>query len=193
MCDYQEDQQNTPPPPKSAKPNTIVTQPSVPRNTAAPSSASSFSRLNYSHSLASEEKPTSMAEIIRRANSGAGTASVKSYSSFTKVSRSVLKKIVPLHARRKTPPQLPPKPPPPKKTKKQLELEEKWEEELEETIEGWVALSSQEREVLRKQKRDMEMGFEDRQSSLWYSQTVFQIRDERTVPCSVRPVCIDKR
>jgi hypothetical protein len=31
-----------------------------------------------------------------------------------------------------------------------LELEEKWEEGLEETIEGWVVLSSQEREVLKK-------------------------------------------
>jgi len=78
-----------------------------------------------------------------------------------KNSHSALKKIMPLHARRKTPPPLPPKPSPPKKMKKQLELEEKWEEELEETIEGWVALSSQERELVRKQKRDMEMGYED--------------------------------
>jgi len=101
-----------------------------------------------------------MAEIIKKANSATGTPSgIKSYSSFMKGSRSALRKIAPLHARRKTPPPLPPKPPPPKKTKKQLELEEKWEEELEETIEGWAALSSQEREVLRKQKRDMEMGY----------------------------------
>jgi hypothetical protein len=159
-CDYQEDQENTPPP-KPAKFKIAVTQPSIPRKLTAPSSASSFSRLNYGHSLASEEKSTSMVEIIRRANSAAGTPSVKSYSSFVKASRSVLKEIAPLHARRKTPPPLPPRPPPQKKTKKQLELEEKWEEELEETIEGWVALSSQEREVLKKQKRDMEMGFED--------------------------------
>ena len=161
MCDYQEDQENTPPPPKPAKSKTAVTQPLVPRKPTAPSSASSFSRLNYGHSLASEEEPTSMAEIVRRANSAVGSPSVKSHSSFTKASRSVLKKIVPLHARRKSPPPLPPKPPSPKKAKKQLELEEKWEEELEETIDGWVALSSQEREVLRKQKRDMEMGLED--------------------------------
>jgi len=103
-----------------------------------------------------------MTEIIKKANSATGTPSgIKSYSSFMKGSRSVLRKIAPLHARRKTPPPLPPKPPPPKKTKKQLELEEKWEEELEETIEGWAALSSQERELLRKQKRDMEMGYEN--------------------------------
>ena len=164
ICVSQDDQENTPPPPQPAKSksNPNVTPSSVSRKTPVPSSASSFTRLNYGHSLASEEKPTSMAEIIRRANSAAGTPSkTKSYSSFMKSSRSALKKIAPLHARRKTPPPLPPKPPPPKKTKKQLELEEKWEEELEETIEGWAALSSQERELLRKQKRDMEMGYED--------------------------------
>jgi len=161
---FQGDQENTPPPPKpvKSKSNPTVTPSSVSRKTPTPSSAYSFTRLNYGHSLASEEKSMSMAEIIRRANSAGGTPSrIKSYSSFMKGSRSVLKKIAPLHTRRKTPPPLPPKPPPPKKTKKQLELEEKWEEELEETIEGWAALSSQEREVLRKQKRDMEMGYED--------------------------------
>ena len=161
---FQENQESTPPPLRPTKPksNPTVTPSSVSRKTPVPSSASSFARLNYGHSLASEEKPMSMAEIIRRANSAAGTPSgIKSYSSFTKASRSALKKIAPLHARRKTPPPLPPKPPAPKKTKKQLELEEKWEEELEETIEGWAALSTQEREVLRKQKRDMEMGYED--------------------------------
>jgi hypothetical protein len=84
----------------------------------------------------------------------------------------VLKKIASLHARRKTPP-LPPKPLPPKRTKKQLEPGEKQGEELEETIESWVAPSSQEREVPRKQKRDMEMGLEGWQSSaIRYGQTV---------------------
>ena len=164
MCGLQEDQENTLPSPEPAKskPNPPVTPSSVSRKTPAPSSASSFARLNYGHSLASEEKPMSMAEIIRKANSNTGTpAGIKPHSSLMKGSRSALKRIAPLHARRKTPPPLPPKPPPPKKTKKQLDLEEKWEEELEETIEGWAALSSQEREVLRKQKRDMEMGYED--------------------------------
>ena len=162
--DLQEDQENTPPPlvPPKSKPNPTVTPSSVSRTIPAPSSASSFARLNYGHSLASEEKPMSMAEIIRKANSAAGTPTrIRPHSSLMKGSRSALKKIAPLHARRKTPPPLPPKPPPPKKTKKQLDLEEKWEEELEETIEGWGALSSQERELLRKQKRDMEMGYED--------------------------------
>ena len=161
---FQGDQENTSSPsrPAKSKSNPAVNPSSTSRKTPAPSSVSSFVRLNYGHSLASEEKSASMAEIIRKANSAAGTPSgTKSNSSFMKGSRSVLRKIAPLHARRKTPPPLPPKPPPQKKTKKQLELEEKWEEELEETIEGWTALSSQEREVLRKQKRDMEMGFED--------------------------------
>jgi len=163
-CGLQEDQENTLPSPEPAKskPNPPVTPSSVSRKTPVPTSASSFARLNYGHSLASDEKPMSMAEIIRKANSNAGTPTgIKPHSSLMKGSRSALKRIAPLHARRKTPPPLPPKPPPPKKTKKQLELEEKWEEELEETIEGWAALSSQEREVLRKQKRDMEMGYED--------------------------------
>ena len=161
---FQEGRENTPPPPKpvKSKSNPSFTPSSVSKKTFTPSSASSFARLNYRHALANEEKADSMAEIIRRANTASGTPSgIKSYSSFTKASRSTLRKIAPLHARRKTPPPLPPKPPPPKKTKKQLELEEKWEEELEETIEGWGALSSQERELLRKQKRDMEMGLGD--------------------------------
>ena len=37
----------------------------------------------------------------------------------------------------------------------------RWEEELEEAIEGLVALYSMEREVSRNQKRDTEMGLED--------------------------------
>ena len=164
MHGLQEDQENTLPSPEPAKskPNPPVTPSSGSRKSPVPTSASSFARLNYGHSIASEEKPMSMAEIIRKANSNRGTPTgIKPHSSLMKGSRSALKRIAPLHARRKTPPPLPPKPPPPKKTKKQLDLEERWEEELEETIEGWGALSSQEREVLRKQKRDMEMGYED--------------------------------
>lgn len=105
-----------------------------------------------------EEKPVTMAEIIQRANSATGTPpGIKSYSSFIKGSCSTLRKIAPLHERRKTLPPFPPNPPP-KKLKKQLELEEKWEEEFEVTIEGWAVLFSQERESRR---RDVEMGFED--------------------------------
>ena len=46
----------------------------------------------------------------------------------------------------------------PKKTKKELEREEKWEEELQETVEGWCELEEAERETLRRRKRDWELG-----------------------------------
>ena len=99
--------------------------------------ASSFTWLNHGHSLANEENPMAMAEIIQKANSATGMPSgIKSYSSFMKGSRSTLGKIAPLLAHRKTPPPLPPKLPLPKKPKKQLELGEKSEEESEEIIEG---------------------------------------------------------
>ena len=42
-----------------------------------------------------------------------------------------------------------------------LDLEEKWETELEDTIEGWYAMSEEERAALRRQKRDHELGIED--------------------------------
>ena len=83
----------------------------------------------------------------------------KSYASFTRASRSVLKRIAPLHARRTLAP-LPPKPSP-LKAGDQLKLDVKWEEELEEAIKGLVALSSREREVSRNQKRDTEIGLEN--------------------------------
>ncbi|PIL35687.1 hypothetical protein GSI_02417 [Ganoderma sinense ZZ0214-1] len=51
--------------------------------------------------------------------------------------------------------------PPPKKSKKMLELEEKWEMELEDSIDGWYAMSEEERATLRRAKRDHELGFED--------------------------------
>jgi hypothetical protein len=159
---YNQENPPQPPTPVKSKPNQTVTPSPASRRIPAPTSASSFARLNYGHSIANDEKPITMAEIIRKVTSETGTPSrIKSHSSFAKGSRSVLRKIAPLHARRRTPPPLPPKPPQPKKSKKQLELEEKWEEELEDTIEGWAALSSQERELLRRQKRDMEMGYED--------------------------------
>ena len=123
-CDFQEGQENVPPPIRPAKSGPILAQPSVSSKTVTPSPASCFSRPNYSHTLASEEKPTSMAEIIRRENCAAGTPSIKSYSSFAKASRSVLKRIAQLRTRRETLRPLPPKPPPPRGTKKQLELEE---------------------------------------------------------------------
>ena len=58
------------------------------------------------------------------------------------------------------PPPPPPPPPPKKKTKKELEREEKWEEELVESvgIEAWAAMSDIERRDMRRAKFDMEMG-----------------------------------
>jgi hypothetical protein len=61
----------------------ILAQSSVSSKTIGPSPASSLSRFSHDHALASEEKPASMAEIVRRENSAAGTPSIKSYSSLT--------------------------------------------------------------------------------------------------------------
>ncbi|KAL6302362.1 hypothetical protein BKA93DRAFT_736836 [Sparassis latifolia] len=105
-----------------------------------------------------------MSELIRKVNSlpGSPFASPRpTYSPYAKSSKNLLKRIAPLHANRRTPPPPLPRPPPPKKTKKQLELEEKWEMELEESVEGWYCLSEEERATLRRAKRDMEMGVED--------------------------------
>ncbi|KIJ52487.1 hypothetical protein M422DRAFT_64953 [Sphaerobolus stellatus SS14] len=73
------------------------------------------------------------------------------------VSRSLLSRIAPLHPNRKTPPPPPPRVIP-KKTKKEIEREERWEEELQDTILGWCELDESERNRLRKQKRDWELG-----------------------------------
>ncbi len=54
-----------------------------------------------------------------------------------------------------------PPPPPPKKTKKMLELEEKWEMELADNVEGWSCLPDEERASMLRAKRDMELGFDD--------------------------------
>jgi len=68
-----------------------------------------------------------------------------------------LTRIAPLHPNRRTPPPPPPRIIP-KKTKKELEREEKWEEELQDTVPGWCELEEGERDRLRKQKRDWELG-----------------------------------
>ncbi|KAH7926931.1 hypothetical protein BV22DRAFT_1127813 [Leucogyrophana mollusca] len=109
-------------------------------------------------------KSTPMSELIKRVNSrpnspfansrNSGTA----YSSTLKSSRSLLSKIAPLHVNRRTPPPPLPKPPPPKKTKKQLEMEERIEEELAETVEGWSCMTDEERRDLRRARIDVELG-----------------------------------
>ncbi|KAI0687660.1 hypothetical protein BC835DRAFT_1376141 [Cytidiella melzeri] len=105
-----------------------------------------------------------MSELIRRVNSKPGSpfaAPRASYSPFAKSSKTMLKRIAPLHANRRTPPPPPPRPPPPKKTKKQLEMEEKWEMELEESVEGWYAMDDGERAALRRAKREAMLGVDD--------------------------------
>jgi len=42
-----------------------------------------------------------------------------------------------------------------------LELEEKWELELEDEVEGWWALTDEERRDWRKMKRNKEVGYDD--------------------------------
>jgi hypothetical protein len=115
-----------------------------------------------------------MSELIRRANSrpnspfsnpSSSSASYRipgtAYSPYLKSSRALLSKIAPLHPNRKTPPPPPPPPPPKKKTKKQLDLEEKWEEELIESVGGtteWACMSDFQRKEMRKAKWEREMG-----------------------------------
>lgn len=108
----------------------------------------------------------SMSLLIRRASdkvhSPLGSPSSKYiHSPLAKSSRVALSKMAPLHPNIKTPPPAPPKPPPPKKTKKMLDMEEKWEEELAESVEGWSCLTDEERAALRRAKRDAELGYED--------------------------------
>ena len=111
-------------------------------------------------------KSTPMSELIRRVNSLPGspfrslTPSAPAYSPLLKSSRSMLSRIAPLHPTRKPPP--PPPPPVPKakerKTKKMLEMEEKWEEELSESVDGWACLEESERDSLRRRKKELELG-----------------------------------
>jgi hypothetical protein len=43
-----------------------------------------------------------------------------------------------------------------------LEMEERWEDELSESVDGWACLEEVEREALRRRKKEMEMGgYED--------------------------------
>lgn len=106
-----------------------------------------------------------MSELLRKVNSQPGSPfpaiARPAFSPLAKTSKSTLRRIAPLHPNRRTPPPPLPRPPPPKKTKKQLELEEKWEMELEDSVEGWYCMTEEERAALRRAKRDSEMGFDD--------------------------------
>jgi hypothetical protein len=133
------------------------------------------SHMHKRSTLTSRARSTPMSELIKRVNSmpnspfpPASSSRVPSiaktataYSPYLKSSRSLLSKIAPLHPNRRTPPPPPPPPPPKKKTKKELEREERWEEEMVESvggIEAWAAMSDMERRDMRKAKMRMEMG-----------------------------------
>ncbi|KAF8529876.1 hypothetical protein JB92DRAFT_2860158 [Gautieria morchelliformis] len=119
------------------------------RDTKAPPQKPNTSKPSYAH----PPKNRPLSAILQLVN-GSSPRPRASPS----ISRSLLTRIVPLHQNRRTPP-----PPPlpriiPKKTKKELEREEKWEEELQETVEGWCELEEAERERMRRAKRDWELG-----------------------------------
>ncbi|KAJ2924784.1 hypothetical protein H1R20_g12317, partial [Candolleomyces eurysporus] len=133
------------------------------------------SQMHKRNSLAFRARSTPMSELIKRVNSlpnspfpPASSSRVPTiaktataYSPYLKSSRSLLSKIAPLHPNRRTPPPPPPPPPPKKKTKKELEREERWEEEMIESVGGietWAAMSDMERKDMRRAKMDMEMG-----------------------------------
>lgn len=114
-------------------------------------------------SPAVKAKLTPMSELIRRVNSHPSSPfpnASRTYSPLLKSSRTMLSRIAPLHPNRRSPPPPLPRPPPPKKSKKQLEMEERIEEELAETIDGWSCLTDEERRALRKARIDAELGYE---------------------------------
>ncbi|KAJ8521902.1 hypothetical protein ONZ45_g1475 [Pleurotus djamor] len=155
---------------KSTKENSI---PDVPKSQPIPLPStvepkSTRPSISSRYSIAPRTKPTPMSELIKRVNSLPGSPFAASpaarsgvaYSPYLKSSRSMLSRIAPLHPNRRTPPPPPPPPPPKKKSKKEIEREEKWEEELIESLGGldaWVALSDVDRKELRRNKFDMEM------------------------------------
>ncbi|KAI0714301.1 hypothetical protein C8T65DRAFT_644643 [Cerioporus squamosus] len=124
----------------------------------------SFANGNRTYTIGSK-KSTPMSELIRKVASLPSSpfphTSRPTYSPLAKASKSMLRRIAPLHPNRRTPPPPPPKAPPKPKSKKMLELEEKWEMELEESVDGWYALPEGERAALRRAKRDHELGYED--------------------------------
>ncbi|CAA7266829.1 unnamed protein product [Cyclocybe aegerita] len=138
------------------------------------------------YEIAPRRSGPSMSELIRRANSmpgspfptpsasspfvrknsnassaHPGTPTATTYSPYMKSSRRLLSRIAPLHPNRKTPPPPPPPPPPRKKTKKEIEMEEKWEEELVDSVGGlevWAAMEEGERKEIRRIKFERERG-----------------------------------
>ena len=142
-----------------------------------------FPSLHSRYEIAPRRSSLPMSELIRRANSAVGspfstpqprtstssaarpnkygTPITTTYSPCLKSSRSLLSRIAPLHPNRRPPPPPLPPPPPKKKTKKELEMEEKWEEEMIDSVGGiseWTCLAEDEKKELRRAKWAREMG-----------------------------------
>ena len=118
-------------------------------------SAALFPSLHSRYEIAPRRSSLPMSELIRRSNSALGSpfstpqprtstssaarpikSGTTTYSPYLKSSRSVLSRIAPLHPNRRSPPAPLPPPPPRKKSKKELEMEEKWEEEMIDSVGG---------------------------------------------------------
>ncbi|KAG2341797.1 hypothetical protein BDR05DRAFT_990736 [Suillus weaverae] len=132
-----------------------------PRSMAAPPKQTPSTTLK-SRAFTIKSKSTPMSELIRRVNSQPNSpfSNGPTYSPLMKSSRTMLSRIAPLHPNRRTPPPPLPRPPPPKKSKKQIEMEERIEEELSETVEGWSCMTDEERRNLRRARIDAELGYE---------------------------------
>ncbi|KAG1861059.1 hypothetical protein C8R48DRAFT_242213 [Suillus tomentosus] len=138
-----------------------VTKKVPPNSVAAPPKQTPSVTLQ-SRAFSIKPKSTPMSELIRRVNSQPNSlfSNGPSYSPLVKSSRTMLSRIAPLHPNRRTPPPPLPRPPPPKKSKKQIEMEERIEEELSETVEGWSCMTDEERRNLRRARIDAELGYE---------------------------------
>ncbi|EGN98855.1 hypothetical protein SERLA73DRAFT_181542 [Serpula lacrymans var. lacrymans S7.3] len=141
-----------------------IPQQSKPSTKVSPPPGLEIAARGRSTSIKPSIKPTPMSELIKRVNSQPGSPFAHSprpapiYSPYLKSSRSLLSRIAPLHPNRRTPPPPLPRPPPPKKSKKQLQMEERIEEELAETIEGWSCMTNEERKELKRARIDLELG-----------------------------------
>ncbi|KAG0698506.1 hypothetical protein DFH29DRAFT_1002745 [Suillus ampliporus] len=138
-----------------------TTKKNPPQSVAAPPKQTPSTSLR-SRVFTIKSKSTPMSELIRRVNSQPNSpfANGPTYSLLMKSSRTMLSRIAPLHPNRRTPPPPLPRPPPPKKSKKQIEMEERIEEELAETVEGWSCMTDEERRNLRRARIDAELGYE---------------------------------
>ncbi|KAF8150876.1 hypothetical protein B0H34DRAFT_824805, partial [Crassisporium funariophilum] len=141
-------------PRKSSLPmSELIRRASIPGSSATPQARRNN---NPTHTPAS----SSHLKPLKLAVNGTPTGTPTAYSPYIKSSRTYLSRIAPLHPNRRTPPPPPPPPPPKKKTKKELEMEEKWEEELMDSVGGaaeWSSLGEEEKKELRRAKKAREV------------------------------------